>query len=241
MLLFWFLFSLNKEMKSLHKVERQNLWSGIFYFFLVPNMWIPCMSCHFELWSVRLWIMVSWFLWEMWVGLVTDAFKFMEMCVHYDSRLYGFGVWWWWCRELVQIWTHCCRGFGKWQHHIGVQKTRCKHGYAWRESLLLHLLPQESVLVSITLEGTSIMHLQVSNKKSSQTLCHLINLVGAAATETHPTATLRMLWLQSFFSLYLQIVIVENSLQFCRCVIFSNRSRSCWICCTHFILGQKVC
>ncbi len=82
MLLFWFLFSLDKKMKSLHKVERQNLWSGIFYFFLVPNMWIPCMSCHFELWSVRLWIMVSWFFWEMWVGLVTDAFKFMEMCVH---------------------------------------------------------------------------------------------------------------------------------------------------------------
>ncbi len=182
MLLFWFLFSLNKKMKSLHKVERQNLWSGIFYFFLVPNMWIPCMSCHFELWSVRLWIMMSWFLWEMW------------------------------CRELVQIWTHCCRGFGKWQHHIGVRKTRCKHGYAWRESLLLHLLPQESVLVSITLEGTSIMHLQVSNKKSSQTLCHLINLVGAAATDTHPTATLIRLWLQSFFSLYLQIVVVENSL-----------------------------
>jgi hypothetical protein len=69
------------------------------------------------------------------------------------------------------------------------------------------------VLVSITLEGTSIMHLQVSNKKSSQTRCHLINLVGAAATDTHPTATLIRLWLQSFFSLYLQIVVVENSLQ----------------------------
>lgn len=66
-------------------------------------------------------------------------------------------------------------------------------------------------------------------------------LVGAAATDTHPTATLIRLWLQSFFSLYLQIVVVENSLQFCRCVIFANRSRACWICCTHFILGQKVC
>jgi hypothetical protein len=51
------------------------------------------------------------------------------------------------------------------------------------------------------------MHLQVSNKMSSQILCHLINLVGAAATDTHPTATLIMLWLQPFFSLYLHIVM----------------------------------
>ncbi len=173
--------------------------------------------------------------------MLSSSWRCVCVCALWQQGLWFLCCWWWWCRELVQIWTHCCRGFGKWQHHIGVQKTRCKQGYAWQEFLLLHLLPQELVLVSITLEGTSIMHLQVSNKKSSQTLCHLIYFIGAAATDTHPTATLIMLWLQSFFSLYLQIVIVENSLQFCRCVIFSNRSRSCWICCTHFILGQKVC